>query len=216
MMGSVNAMDELAGRGWIDITRPLSAATPVWPGDQPLTIDQCQEGDVMVSSFATTCHVGSHVDAPLHLEAGAKDVEGLGLSRLIGPAEVIRVAGVRDRIAIGDLPRGWQPSQPRLLIRTDCLPLGMAIGPGIVGLEMELVAWLASHGVELVGTDSPSMDPFSAVELSAHRALAEHDVTWIEGLWLEHVEPGPYFMVALPLRLLGVEAAPLRAVLAPL
>ena len=56
---------------WIDITRPLSEGIAVWPGDVPFSLDRKLDEGLLVSSFTTTCHVGTHLDAPLHLEQAA-------------------------------------------------------------------------------------------------------------------------------------------------
>jgi arylformamidase len=69
--------------------------------------------------------------------------------------------------------------------------------------------------VRTVGVDTPSVDAFAEDGLSAHHALVDSDMTWLEGLFLGEVEPGSYFMVALPMALTGCEAAPVRAVVRP-
>jgi len=196
--------------GWIDVSRPLSPATPVWPGDRPFQMERLQLGDVSVSSIATGCHVGTHVDAPCHLDALAGGVESIPLERLIGPAEVMAVrSGV---VAPEHLPPGWHPATPRLLLRTDSHPLGAPIGPGFSALDATLVHWLADRGVVLVGVDTPSVDPFDSADLPAHRALGARGMTWIEGLSLGGVAPGRYQLLALPLAVVGADGAPARVV----
>jgi arylformamidase len=201
---------------WIDITRPLSDTTPVWPGDMPFRLHTKLAGTMVLSSFSTTCHVGTHVDAPLHLDAGAGGVGSIEMSRLVGVAEVVAAEGAGRTIGIDDLTAGWSPNSKRVLIRTDSHPLGAAIGSGFRALEPETVHWLADRGVELIGVDVPSVDPYEADELLAHRALMQRGVTWIEGLWLGSAAPARYFLVALPMLLVDAEAAPVRAILRPL
>jgi len=202
--------------GWIDASRPLHSATPVWPGDHPFKLDQSREGSFVLSSFSTTCHVGTHVDAPLHLDQTAHGVEAVRLERCVGPAEVVRIPAAGRAITPEDLPDGWVPSTSRVLFRSDSYPIDAAIEEGFSGLSAELVHWLADREVELVGVDSPSVDVFSSEELPAHNALLACGMTWIEGLWLGDAEPGRYLMVALPILLQGAEAAPARAILKPL
>lgn len=198
---------------WIDISRPLSQATPVWPGDRPFGLDTTVAGRVASSSFSLSCHVGTHVDAPCHLDPTAGGVDTIPLERLIGAAEVVVVtAGL---VAPEHLPAGWCPAMPRVLLRSDSQPLGSAIGPGFTALDVRLVHWLADRGVVLVGIDTPSVDPFETEGLPAHFALLERGMTWIEGLWLGGVAPGRYELVALPIALAGADAAPVRAVLRP-
>lgn len=199
------------GSAWIDISRPLTSATPVWPGDHPFRLDQQELDGTVVSSLTTTCHVGTHVDAPRHLDSRAGGVESIELDRLIGPAEVVSVS---DLIVTPEsLPSGWSPAVPRLLLKTGSHPVGAPIGPGFAAVAAGLVHWLADRGVLLLAIDTPSVDPFDSVDLAAHRALLERGMTWIEGVRLEHVAPGRYRLVALPLALVGADAAPVRAAL---
>lgn len=213
--GPEGSLDHFS-EGWIDASRPLRPATPVWPGDHPFELDQRREPSFVLSSISTTCHVGTHVDAPLHLDAAAHAVEGVRLERCVGQAEVVRVRASVGAVTPRDLPPDWRPSTPRVLVRSDTYPMDAAIKDGFSGLSAELVHWLADRGVELVGIDTPSVDVFSSEELPAHHALLERGMTWIEGLWLVDAEPGRYLMVALPIFLEGAEAAPVRAILKPL
>jgi arylformamidase len=204
---------ESFSEGWIDASRPLRAATPVWPGDRSFELDQRREGGFVLSSFSTTCHVGTHVDAPLHLDSTAHAVEAVRLERCIGPAEVVRVPATGTAVTPADLPVDWVPSTSRVLFKSDSYPIDAVIEEGFSGLSAELVHWLAGRGVELVGVDTPSVDVFSSEDLPAHHALLALGMTWIEGLWLGNVEPGRYLLVALPILLEGAEAAPVRAIL---
>jgi arylformamidase len=199
--------------GWIDISRPLSAGTRVWPGDRGFERHEADVGGLVVSWLATTCHVGTHLDAPRHLDAAAAAVDAVPLDRLIGPAEVVEAALTGTTVGRESLPPGWRPRAPRVLLRTGCHPLDAPIDERVVGIDPRLIHTLADLGVELVGTDSPSVDPFASDTLPGHRALLERGLTWIEGLWLGSAPAGTYLLVALPLPLAGAEAAPLRAVL---
>jgi arylformamidase len=202
--------------GWIDASRPLRPSTPVWPGDRPFELDQRRETSFVLSSIATTCHVGTHVDAPLHLDEAGHGVEGVRLGRCVGPAEVVRVPTSGCAVTPEELPADWTPSTSRVLLRSDSYPIDAAIKNGFSGLSAELAHWLADRGVSLVGVDTPSVDVFSSEDLPAHHALLARGLTWIEGLWLGDAEPGRYLLVALPILLEGAEAAPVRAILKPL
>jgi arylformamidase len=199
---------------WIDISRPLGQATPVWPGDRPFQLDLAVTDGVTVSSFAASCHAGTHLDAPRHIDATAGGLETIPFERLIGLAEVVTVTA--ELVAPEHLPAGWSPTTARVLLRTDSYPLSAPIGPGFAAIDARLVDWLADRGVLLVGIDTPSVDPFDSHELPAHRALAARGITWIEGLWLGGVAAGRYELVALPMAIAGAEAAPVRAVVRPL
>jgi arylformamidase len=103
-----------------------------------------------------------------------------------------------------------------VLLRTDSHPVGAPVDSRFAGLTVDLVDWLADRGVILVGVDTPSVDRFDADHMPCHRRLLERGLTWIEGLTLAGAAPGLYRLVALPLPLVGAEAAPLRALLEPL
>lgn len=199
--------------GWIEASRPLTGSTPVWAGDRPFELIQKSENALVLSSFATTCHIGTHVDAPLHLEPTGHGVEAVPLARCLGPAEVVRIPATGCAATPDELPAGWLPGSPRVLFRSDSYPIDGAIEEGFSGLSAELVHWLADRGVELVGIDTPSVDVFASQDLPAHHALLDRGLTWIEGMWLGDAEPGPYLLVALPILLEGAEAAPVRAIL---
>lgn len=204
-------MDVLGGDGWIDISRPLSPETPVWPGDRGLEFDQRSVGDVLVTAVSSTCHIGTHVDAPLHLSTSGTAVHEIPLGHLIGPAEIVQLP--RSCVLAGpkDLPLGWVPRFPKVLLRSDSHLVGAPIRDGFSGLSAELVGWFADHDVTTIGIDTPSVDVFSSTELEAHHALVDGGMTWIEGLDLMDVEAGCYLLIALPTPLRGIDAAPVRA-----
>jgi arylformamidase len=213
--GHGNSLEQFTS-GWIDASRPLRPSTPVWAGDRPFELDQRRDSTFVLSSIATTCHVGTHVDAPLHLDQMGHGVEGVRLERCVGPAEVVRVPASGRAMTPDVLPADWTPETSRVLFRSDSHPIDAAIEDGFSGLSAKLVYWLSDRGVVLVGVDTPSVDVFSSEDLPAHRALLARGMTWIEGLWLGDAAPGRYLLVALPILLEGAEAAPVRAILKPL
>ena len=77
----------------------------------------------------------------------------------------------------------------------------------------DTVAWLASRGVKLIGLDTPSVDPSSSKSLDSHQQLLRLDLRVLENLVLDEVAEGDYELIALPLKLAGACASPVRAVL---
>ncbi len=77
----------------------------------------------------------------------------------------------------------------------------------------ETLALLGSLGVQLVGIDTPSVDPGTSSTLPAHHQLLQHDMRVLENLVLDDVPAGDYELIALPLKLMSADASPVRAIL---
>lgn len=201
----------------IDISPVLSERTAVWPGDVALSrtvaLSLAGGDNLELSSIQATVHLGAHADAPSHYAAGGASIEQRPLELYYGPCEVIEVAiGRGQRVGPQHLPH--PPGAERLLIRTDTFPDPEVFNEDFAALSPELIVHLAGHGVRLVGIDTPSVDLCHDRELITHNTIATHDLAILEGLVLTGVAPGRYTLIALPLRLQGADASPVRAVLA--
>ncbi len=202
----------------IDISRPLSSASPTWPGDAPFTCGWSSppgRAAAAVSWVRLSPHLGTHLDAPLHLDPAGRDVAGIPLLTCVGRCEVVSLPGHDRPIEQHDLPAGWQPSTPRVLFSTGTWPAGSPIPASFASLAPTFVDFLARAGVALVGLDTPSADSPEATDLPAHRRCLARSVLILEGLDLSDAPPGAYTLVAVPLRLVGLEASPVRALLLP-
>lgn len=198
---------------FIDLSPPLSSRLAVWPGDVAFSRNVTSHPDgTTFSSIATTLHIGSHADAPLHMVPGAPAIDALPLETWIGPCQVVEArVGPRGRVRLEDLSE--PPHAPRLLVKTGTFPDRERFTGDFAGLDPSLAVELAARGVVLVGIDTPSVDPFEDEAFEAHRALVRARVAWLEGLVLADVAPGLYDLVALPLRIEGGDGSPVRAVL---
>lgn len=204
----------------IDISQPLGPETAVWPGDRPFTLEwtlRRERGDsVDVASIALSVHTGTHVDGPAHVLDGA-GAGALELVPFIGPARVVDAR----RSTMGDPPRigpevldGIDASAtPRVLLRTRDRVEPEVFPERVAALSPALARRLVEEGFVLVGTDAPSVDPVESKTLDSHRILAEGGVANVENLVLSGVEPGMYTYIGLPLRLVGADSSPVRAVL---
>ncbi|HKQ48650.1 MAG TPA: cyclase family protein [Phycisphaerae bacterium] len=199
-----------------DITPPISEATAVWPGDTPPTREvlcDINRGDnITLSTLRATVHLGAHADGPNHYGAGAPAIHERQLDYYLGPCQVIRVSAERsERIAPGMIMASI--TAPRVLIATGTYPDSTRFKEDFAALSPELVEWLHDRGVMTVGIDTPSVDLFSSKDLPAHQAFLRHDMAILEGLVLKDVPEGPYELIALPLRLVGFDGSPVRAIL---
>lgn len=204
----------------IDISQPLGTATAAWPGDQPFELEwtlRRDRGDtVNVAAIRSSVHVGTHVDGPLHVTSSVP-VGSLALEPFVGAAVVV---DARAQVS-GDPPAvepsvlaGLDPlATPRVLLRTRNAVDARKFPTRFSALSPALARTLVERGFLLVGTDAPSIDPAESTELPAHKALAAGGLVHLENLVLDHVVPGRYTLIALPLRLMEADSSPVRAAL---
>jgi len=199
-----------------DISPPVSAALAVWPGDTPPTREvlmEMRDGDPLtLSTLHATVHLGAHADAPSHYGQEAETIERRPLDPYLGTCQLIRVrVGRGERIPPAAIDAPIRAK--RLILATGTFPDPTRFNEDFAALSPELVESLHERGVRLVGIDTPSVDLFRSKRLPAHRACLRRDIAILEGLVLEGVGEGVYELIALPLKLVGFDASPVRAVL---
>jgi arylformamidase len=200
----------------IDISPLVSPRIAVWPGDvtykHNISLDLKRGDNLTLGSMQTTFHTGAHADAPSHYGADLPSIAERDLGLYYGRCQVVRVQiAPGSRIVAADLD--VPITAPRLLLRTDSFRDPEHFTTDFNALSPELIDDLHRAGVRLVGIDTPSVDLFDDAVLESHQALARHDMANLEGLVLSHVSPGFYTLIALPLRLQGADASPVRAAL---
>lgn len=199
-----------------DISLPLRPELSGWPGDRPVastfTWHQNRGDTVTVGAFEMSVHTGTHVDAPFHVSGSGLTADALPLEAFIGPATVINVAG-HEMVTVDVLEAVGVRPQPRLLLRTGAWPDPARFPDRIPVLAPEVPEYLAARGVVLLGVDLPSVDALNDASVPNHHALFRRGIQILEGLRLEGVPEGDYFLSALPLPLAGMDGAPARAVL---
>lgn len=201
----------------IDITPPLRPRSAVFPGDARFEVQRTFSigpgCPVNVAAFTMSVHCGAHADAPLHYSEDGATIDQLALEDYVGPARVIDARGSGPLVEPQDIECALENVPPRVLLR--CVEsLDPDVWPeGFRTLAPETIGLLASRGVRLVGVDVPSVDPDTSKDLPSHMTVLRHDMRILENLVLAHVMPGDYELIALPIRLEGLDAAPVRAVL---
>jgi arylformamidase len=201
----------------IDISPALRVGMGVFPGDAPFEVSQTfsigPECPVNVASISMSTHCGAHVDAPLHYDARGASIDRLDLGNFIGPARVIDARGTDALCGYDEIASALDGAPPRLLFKL--MDRGDALDwpTGFRALAPEMVERLALRGTRLIGVDVPSVDPETSKSLPSHMVCRQHDLRIIENLLLADVAPGDYELIALPLKLRGLDAAPVRAVL---
>ena len=204
----------------IDISILVNEFTPEWPGDTPFSCQWSWEmarGDsVNVSCINSSPHVGTHADAPFHVDSTWPSSEALSLEAFSGPVTIVDVAsrsGALPLSALGSV-EGWWPQ--RLILRT-----GRSIADGQFPaswpwLDEPAAQVLVERGLKLLGVDAPSVDARDSKTLAVHRVLFKGGAAILENLDLREAPAGDYHLTAFPVRFAGLDAAPVRAVLRPL
>jgi arylformamidase len=168
---------------------------------------------VTVSRFETTVHAGTHADAPLHYSQGAASAAELALDAYMGPCRVVDGRGQGGMLTAAFIRHNVHEPPARVLFRTfERFPRDQWVD-GFTAIDAEAIEALAAMGVRLVGVDSPSLDPQASKTMDAHRAVLAADMRVLEGLVLDDPPAGDYELIALPLKLEGLDASPVRAVL---
>ncbi|MGG3833984.1 arylformamidase [Geobacillus thermocatenulatus] len=201
---------------WIDISQQLDEHTPVWPGDTPFSYrirwHKEDSGAVNVGQITMSTHTGTHIDAPFHFDNRGKKVIDLDVNIYIGPALVIHLSNPK-KIGIDELQQIDLNGVTRLLIYTGAWTNRNTFPETIPYIDPPLAPYLRKYGVRLIGVDLPSVDPLTSKLLPAHHELHRCGIHILEGLVLDHVPPGDYELVALPLPLVNADGSPVRAIL---
>ncbi|MEP3277722.1 MAG: arylformamidase [Stappiaceae bacterium] len=204
----------------IDVSPALRPGMAVFPGDAAYstkpTFEIGPDCPVNVAEFSMSCHCGAHVDAPLHYQKNGLSIDQLPLEEFIGPARVIDARGSGSLCQPEDILPHLEGNPSRILLRL-AESLDPMIWPkGFRALAPETIKLLAERGVTLIGVDVPSVDPETSKELPAHMMARDQNMHIVENLLLQDVSVGDYELICLPLKLYGLDAAPVRAVLRPL
>ncbi len=187
----------------IDISQDVFK-TPVYPGDPEPYIDEIsriKDGqECNLTAFYACLHTATHIDAPLHFVDNALPIDKIPLELFIGECTVIEVpaGAVTGEYVENNFPRGRE----RLLVR----------GNGAAAFLESGALAAVQTGIKLIGIDRNSIG-IKGQQARTHRAFENSNVVILEGLDLQDVTPGVYFLIAAPLKLSGVEASPARAVL---
>ena len=199
-----------------DISPALSPALPVWPGDTPFSADTTWEMSescpVQVSRLTMSTHSGAHCDAPSHYDPQGISIDAVALDVYIGPCRVIDCVGIAC-VRPEHVQAALEALPPRVLLRTYARAPQERWDSAFASVAPETIELLAQHGVVLIGIDTPSLDPQDSKTMDAHHAVRRRKMAILEGIVLDEVAAGDYELIALPLKLKGMDASPVRAVL---
>lgn len=202
-----------------DISVSLQAGVPEWPGDTPFSCGWAgtiaEGSSVNVSAITSSPHVGTHADSPLHVRDGWPGSHELPLECFYGPCFVVDVSDQDSELDIAHFS-SLPDTVERLLLRT-----GRTIATGSFPdawptLSEDCARQLLGRGMRLLGVDAPSVDPRESKSLAVHKMIFAGNACILENLDLRRIEPGSYKLMAFPQKLMALDAAPVRAVLADL
>lgn len=209
----------MASIDYIDITLPVSAKLPRWPGSVGFQSSwhlKMENGETNnLSSVAFDCHYGTHLDAPLHFVDKGKSVDQLDLKKLIGTAYVVEISGKRS-ITADDLEPVVPQDCKRLLLKTDNQLYWkkniQEFQTDFCSIDASAASWIVRRKIDLIGIDYLSIQRFHDGP-ETHQILLQAEVVIVESIFLQNVQPGKYDLICLPLKLVGLEGAPVRALL---
>jgi arylformamidase len=207
-----------------DVSRALSNDLAPWPGDTPFHFElkwkMADGATVNVGAVEMGVHNGTHADAPFHFEEGADTIERMPLEIYLGDAVVVDLTKQFEtdrtrQITVADIESCSDALElaPRLLIKTNVWKDSKVFPEWIPVIAPDLPEWLQRRKVKLIGLDLPSVDSIDAKKLVNHYALAAAKIAIVESLDLSVIEAGTYHFSALPLRINGGDASPVRAIL---
>lgn len=200
-----------------DITPAIGVGFPVFPGDTPMTIQWAMRISatcpVNVSAIRSTPHIGAHTDAPLHYDPQGAAMADVALDVYLGPCRVIDAIGAGPLVRPEHLADSLDHVPPRVLLRTYAKAPVTAWDSNFTAVAPATVDLLHARGVRLIGIDTPSLDSEASKTLDAHQRVRAHAMAILEGIVLDEVPAGDYELIALPLRIAGADASPVRAVL---
>ena len=201
-----------------DITRTMFAGMSVWPGDAPFELEptgSIAEGStVNVTHLSMGAHTGTHADAPYHFTDDGATMEQVDPAVYWGPAQVVTIEKASGPLVSADFAAYDLSRAPRLLVHSAASEADPRVFLNdFVHPSPELADYLGALGIILYGTDAPSVDAADSKTLDGHHALLRNNIFILEGLDLSDVPDGVYELAAFPLKILGGDGSPVRAVL---
>jgi len=177
-----------------------------------MLMDINQGDNITLSTINASVHLGAHADAPKHYVANAPSIGECAIENYIGDCQLLYV-DVKPYTMVSIDHIKTQITAERILIRTGTFPNPEIWNNDFAALDPDLVDYLCKLGVKLIGIDTPSVDLFDSKDLPSHKRFYYNNMAILEGLFLTSVPEGIYELIALPLRLIGFEASPVRAIL---
>ena len=190
-----------------------------WPGDPEVHVDRIAsigaESFCNLTAISMCAHTGTHMDAPLHFIEGGAPLDAMPLDAVIGLARVIEIID-SEKVTRQELERHTLRRGERILLKTANSPRLWKTTQFIenfVYISDDAARYMAEAGIRAVGIDAYSVGGYRNDLQETHVTLLGAGIWVIEGLVLEHVAPGNYELICLPIKLMNADGAPARAIL---
>ncbi len=201
----------------IDISLPISHGGLVYPGNPPIEVTEFRAlppGGTRLSHIAFGSHTGTHVDAPAHVLADGDSIDQVSLDALVGLCRVIDLTHITHAISVSDVESCGIHEGERILFKTRNSIRGYAeFYDDFIAIDGDASVYLAGLNIACVGIDWLSVKPKGVSDQRPHTAFLEKGIPVIEGIDLSQVSSGEYFLSCLPLKIVGIDGAPARAIL---
>lgn len=210
---------------FVDLSYPLSSNTPLFPGTPCVELESIERTEdppptgrrsLNVTRLSMVVHTGTHMDAPFHFFPSGLTIDQMPLEQCMGPASLLKLTDLAtgseiDLTAVPGLKDKLSRTR-KLILNTGWArhwgsPRYFTDHPRI---SAESAAFLVDCGINLIGVDMPSVDrpPFPA-----HLAFLGNGIAIVENLTnLDAVEADEFQLTVLPLKLMGRDASPVRAI----
>ena len=195
---------------------PIDEKTIIYPGNAPVKIESYKStsGLTFLSDISFGSHTGTHIDAPRHVSQTGLGVDRLDLEKLIGPCRVLDFTKSIESIKRQELEAKNIQNGERILAKTSNSVRGFKSAyDDYIYLSPEGAEYLANLGISVFAIDYLSIKKRGSSDNRPHTKLLDVGIPIIEGVDLSFVEEGEYYLIALPLRLTGLDGSPIRAVL---
>ena len=208
----------------LDLTLIISENIPTFPGSpQPSFVqDKNIKNDGYNSELLfLSSHTGTHLDAPYHFQEKGEKIHEISLKRLVSSAILVKSRKKGDQpITKTDIQKfekrhGKIPSGSAVIFWTGWQKMIKNISYFIrnPGLSTAAAKYLISKKINLVGTDSPSIDLGKDKRFPVHHIFSKNNILIVENLTnLEKIRSSKFHFVVLPLKLKGATGSPVRAI----
>lgn len=198
----------------IDISLALSEKTIVYPNNPEVKLETFRGATSTHTKITLGSHTGTHFDAPKHVLEGGVGVDRLDLKKAVGPCRVLDMTRAKEAIGVSDLKKENIKKGERILVKTKNSKRGFEkFYDDYIYLDGEAAEFLAKKQIALFGIDYLSVKKRGGADNRPHTALLKKGIAVFEGLDLSKVKPGKYFFVGLPLKFIGLDGAPARAII---